>query len=125
MALTYDECKALKDAGFGQPTDCVYGEYSGKMITLSRERAEAEGYHPHELTACPNTDEVLDAIAARWPYYRTDLRQRTGPGDVQRGWLALTDSATGPDYVGKGHSPVSAVAALYCALAKEAQHGRR
>ena len=129
--LSYEECAALKAAGFPQQGDHKQYAHDPKGATRSKPAVLHDGGISETfagcnwLTACPNSDELLAEIVRRWPdSFPTLWADRNPHNDLcadlaeLRIWWNAGDLEN--DWVEGFGTPASALAALYCQLAKPA-----
>ena len=119
----YNTCAELKAAGYPQGESCtVWVECEdGGRCTIAGQVYDQDNGSPLELLcACPNSDELIAAIQARWPKYDLSLHDFRYPEDRQGRWGARARSALW----GRGDTPAAALAALYIALAKGDTDGK-
>lgn len=114
--LNHDTCLGLLDAGFPQPVDAngnAKGIYYGSFV---------EG----PACFCPNSDEIIAAIAARWPPDENDLAlcleevdYSTDPKQELYGWMAHATGSLRDGPTAYAPTLPEALAALYIALAAQ------
>lgn len=121
--LDYNTCAALKDAGYPQtgtlrrrddwPAEIIPGVNGGS----------------DEGLACPNSDELMAAIQARWPmadsytlcglsFVSPTTPNADGKYPLQTQWSASWWIQDVAHHNGRGNSPAAALCALYIALAE-------
>lgn len=114
--LTYEECVALKDAGFPQDEESKRRRWlpTGEIVYGTQHFA------PTRCLGDINSDELLAAIAGRFgaaagPLHTIQLLRRDLPSRWEARWTIPSH-----EVYGYAETPVSALCALYIALAKEA-----
>jgi hypothetical protein len=119
--LSYETCCKLRDAQFPQ-------EQGGFFYELNRDGTQrANKFLAYFKTAppytnklrCPNSDELLAALQARWPELQVYLRvDKVTCSATARDWGVVPHRAEVPEAA----TPAAALAALYIELAKEPTH---
>lgn len=118
--LTYEECAALKEAGFPQrSTLLVYLDPAEIDI-----RHTCDSITARDGRTCidrPNTDELLDAITRRFgaaagPLRTIQLLRQDLPSRWEARWTIPSH-----EVYSYAETPVAALCTLYLALAKVAQ----
>ncbi len=122
-SLDYATCCKLRDAGFPQGgTTEWWGVTHEPELLYYRGSCEDEIDDPINTADCPNSDELLAALQARWP----GLKPMVGyfdelwPDETCGKWVA-SDAG---NYPTRGDTPAAALAALYLALSLAQQEGR-
>lgn len=115
MTLSYEQCLGLKGAGFPQDEQCDrFWVVDEPLYTKGEDTPDLHGGSQDRRewissAECPNSDEIIAAIQARWPVgYFYAIRQHAARAE----W-----SAEFRGRVGTGPTPAEALAALWLALA--------
>jgi hypothetical protein len=112
--LSYETCKQLAACGFPQSKCGTPGVVDNPCTYGGRNPDGTNQYH-----ACPNSDELLAAMQARWPLTKAHAACVLAriEGEWQVSWWR-----NGRYMRGTGDTPAAALAALYIKLAKELTH---
>lgn len=134
--LSYDICRKLKETGYPQNTDRHWYAPEGKepafrdvscdrsFVTIARYfQGEAREKGIAGIVACPNSDEIIAAIQARWPDVDIELEYRHLRGTLcpDHLWSVWAGDGLGETHRvenATGNTPADALAALYLALAE-------
>lgn len=123
--LSYEICVALRDAGFPQLVSstghAVYYHAHrpewGVKVSLLKNGGDAQTMLDADEIACPNSDELLAALQAKYNgLHRWGVKENAGQWVAYcvtiETWVTKSDTVS-------ADSPVAALAALYITLAQE------
>jgi hypothetical protein len=116
--LSYETCCKLRDAGLEQRGSlAVWSESMTAPEHIARSTfAMWQGNPRPTCVACPNSDDLLAALQARWPDHYVTLQA----GKFNRPCAsAFHEDDPAKEIAEEGDTPAAALAALYIELAKE------